>query len=123
MISFKPKKYVERDLLEEAIDYLEKSRVPFVLISEDEADEISKVNSKSMVLREFKQNAEGKFQITVQEKEGYRYTSKLLGNCGLRSVVTDPKTKKTTGIVDYLGKALSTIEILALHYNLSVVKK
>lgn len=122
MISFSPKKYVEKDLIPEAIGYLEKSRIPFIRITEDEADEVSKINSRSMVLREFKQNTEGKFQITVQEKEGYRYTAKLLENCGLKSITTDQKTRKTTGIIDYLGKALSTIEILALHYNLSIVE-
>lgn len=121
MITFKPKKYKEKDLIPEAINHLEKVRIPFTEISKDEANEISKVNSKSMVLWEFKQDSEGKFMITVQEKEGYRYTAKLLGNCGMKQIETDSKTRKTTAKIDYLGKALGVLEVLGLHYNLSII--
>lgn len=121
MITFKPKKYKEKDLISEAINHLEKVRIPFTEISKDEANEISKVNSKSMVLWEFKQDSEGKFMITVQEKEGYRYTAKLLGNCGMKQIETDSKTRKTTAKIDYLGKALGVLEVLGLHYNLSII--
>ena len=59
--------------------------------------------------------------ITVQEKEGYRYTAKLLGNCGMKQIETDSKTRKTTAKIDYLGKALGVLEVLGLHYNLSII--
>lgn len=121
MITFKPKKYKEKDLIPEAIDHLEKSRIPYNEISKKDANEISKINSKSMVLWEFKQDSDGKFKLTVQEKEGYRYTSKLLSNCGMKQIETDDKTRKTTAKIDYLGKALGVLEILGLHYNLSIV--
>jgi hypothetical protein len=121
MITFKPKKYKERDLIPEAIHFLESSGRPFSEISKKEADDVSKINSRSMVLCEFMQTSDGKFKIVVQEKEGYRYTAKLLGNCGLKVLESDPKTRKTTAQIDYLGKALGAIEILSLHYNLSIV--
>ena len=121
MITFKPKKYKEKDLIPDAINHLERVRIPFTEISKKDADEVSKINSKSMVLWEFLQDNEGRFKITVQEKEGYRYTAKLLGNCGMKEITTDNKTRKTTAKIDYLGKALGVLEVLALHYNLSIV--
>ncbi len=121
MIQFKPKKFKEKDLIDEVIDYLEKVGCPFTQIKEKEADEISKINSKSMVLRELKLEKDGKFYIAVQDKDCYRYTSKLLGNCGMKGITQDPKTRITRAYIDYLGKALSTVEVLSLHYNLSIV--
>ena len=121
MITFKPKKYKEKNLIPEAMEHLSKMRIPFSEITKKEADEISKINSKSMVLCEFIQDEEGKFKITVQEKEGYRYTAKLLKNCGMKNITQDEKTRKTTATIDYLGKALGVIEVLSLHYNLSII--
>ena len=77
MITFRPKVYVQKDLVPEAIDYLTKKGIRPNIISAEEADEASKVNSRAMVITKFFQNTQGRFEIEVQDKEGYRYTRKL----------------------------------------------
>ena len=80
MINFKPKHQKEENLVPEALRYLKECGQKPVTISEDEADKVSRVNSKAMVLREFKKNSDGNFQISVQDKELYKYTQKLVGD-------------------------------------------
>ena len=52
MIKFRSK-FLESDAVDEAINHLEEKNVDFNLISKKDADKVSKVNSKSMVLMSF----------------------------------------------------------------------
>lgn len=122
MITFRPKVYVQKDLIPEAIEYLTSKGVRPNLITAEEADEVSKVNSRSMVLTKFIQNERGKFEIEVQEKEGYRYTQKLFEEIYKMKILNvDKKNRKLCAENDYLGKALDAILILGRKYNLSIV--
>ena len=55
MIKFRSK-FLESDAVDEAINHLEEKNVDFNLISKKDADKVSKVNSKSMVLMSFIKN-------------------------------------------------------------------
>lgn len=124
MIKFRSKS-LEVDLIDEAIKYLEKEHVSFDIIKPDQADKASKVNSKSMVLMSFLKTEKGSYQITVKDKEFYPYTQKLIGGLdyfNMRITDTDKKKRTVTGETDHLGVALDIIEILAVKYDLSIVK-
>lgn len=123
MITFRPKSFIDKDLREEAIAYLEKKNVNYTLITAEEADPVSRVNSRAMVLLDFRQTNKGTYSITVQEKNGYKYTQKLLGEkCGMKITEIIPRERKTTAEASHIGQALDAIEILGLHYNLSIVE-
>jgi len=120
MIKFRTK--VE-DLISKAIDHLKKTKTPYTVITPEKADEVSRVNSKAMVLVSFQRNEYGRYQIQVMDKELYRYTQKLLKEtCGMRILDVDKKTRIVTAETDHEGVALDIIEILGLKYNLSVVQ-
>lgn len=122
MISFRQKKCVVQDLMPEAIDYLTQEKIPFTKIKATEADAVSKVNSKAMVLVSFVQNEYGKYQIQVQDKELYRYTQKLLKDIFRMNILDiDKKTRVITAECDQKGIALDIIDILGRKYNLSIV--
>ena len=124
MIKFRSKS-LEVDLIDEAIKHLEKEHVSFKIIEPDQADKASKVNSKSMVLMSFLKTEKGSYQITVKDKEFYPYTQKLIGGLdylNMRITDTDKKKRTVTGETDHLGVALDIIEILAVKYDLSIVK-
>lgn len=122
MIEFRQRKNARKDLIPDAIKYLKQAGVKFTTITPDKADEASKVNSKAMVLMSFAKNESGYYEIQVKDKEFYRYTKKLLGDvCGMRILDEDAKTRTVTAEDDHEGKALSVIELLGLHYNLSIV--
>lgn len=123
MITFKEKKSLVVDMMPEAVTYLKNEKILFNSITPEQADEASKVNSKAMVLMSFVKNDSGYFEITVKDKEFYRYTQKLLKET-FRARVTDlNKDERTvTAEVDHFGHALDIIEILALKYNLSIVQ-
>lgn len=122
MIEFRKRKNAEQDLMPDAIKYLKNANVPFTQIPPKKADEASKVNSKSMVLVSFCKNESGYYEIQVKDKEFYRYTQKLLGDhCRMRITEVNPDERTVTAEDDHLGKVLNVIELLALHYNLSVV--
>lgn len=124
MITFRPKKSKEVNLIEDAKDYLDKEGVSYNSITPREAEPISRVNSKAMVLMEFIQNENGYYQITVKDKEFYSYTQKLLGDlCSMRITNTDKKERTVTAETDYLGIALDVISVLGTKYNLSIVDK
>lgn len=124
MITFKPRVTIEKDLVPDAIADLKKHNITYNLISKEEADYVSQVNSRAMVLNEFKQTKNGTFMITVQEKNGYKYTQKLLGEkCGMKIVEIIPRERKTIAEASHIGQALDAIEILGLHYNLSIVDR
>lgn len=122
MINFKPKHQKEENLVPEALRYLKECGQKPVTISEDEADKVSRVNSKAMVLREFKKNSDGNFQISVQDKELYKYTQKLVGDIfKMKILKIDKKNRIITAETESKGIALDIIEILGLKYNLSIV--
>lgn len=123
MVTFKEKKSLVVDMMPEAITYLRDEKVMFNIITPDQADTASKVNSKAMVLMSFVKNDRGYYEITVKDKEFYRYTQKLLKET-FRARITnlDEKERTVTAEVDHLGHAKDIIEILALKYNLSIVQ-
>jgi len=122
MINFKPKHQKEEDLMPEALRYLKECGQKPVTIGVEDADKVSRVNSKAMVLREFKKNSDGNFQISVQDKELYKYTQKLVGDIfRMRILKIDKKNRIITAETESKGIALDIIEILGLKYNLSIV--
>ena len=122
MITFRPKKYIQKDLTQEVIEYLTKRAIRPNIISAEEADEVSKVNSRAMVITKFIQNTSGKYEIEVQDKEGYRYTQKLFEDIYRMKILSvDKANRKLCAETDYLGKTLDMISILGRKYNLSIV--
>ena len=122
MIPFRPKKFVMKNLVPEVIKYLEKQGIGYNLIPASEADYASKVNSRSMVITRFIQNERGKYEIEVQDKEGYRYTEKLFKDIYKMNILqVDKKNRKLCAENDYLGRTLEMISILGRKYNLSIV--
>lgn len=122
MIEFRKKKSVIQDLIPEAMDNLRKIGVPFNSIKLDQADSVSRVNSKAMVLRSFIKNDNGYYEMKVQDKELYNYTQKLIREkFQMRITDIDKKDRIITAECDHLGIALDIIEILGRKYNLSIV--
>ncbi|MBR2247816.1 MAG: hypothetical protein IJ880_12500 [Bacilli bacterium] len=125
MITFK-KKTLSQDLMPKAIEQLKKEGVSFNLISPEQADAASKVNSKAMVLMSFIKNDKGFYQIIVKDKEFYTYTRKFLGDpeyCRMRITDTNKKERTVTAETDHLGIALDVLEVLGIKYNLSIVEE
>ena len=125
MITFK-KKTLSQDLMPKAIEQLKKEGVSFNLISPEQADAASKVNSKAMVLMSFIKNDKGFYQIIVKDKDFYTYTRKFLGDpeyCRMRITDTNKKERTVTAETDHLGIALDVIEVLGIKYNLSIVEE
>ena len=123
MIEFRKKKTLVKDLIPEAIDRLRKEGIPFNIITPEEANKVSKVNSKAMVLVSFIRTEFGYFQIKLQDKELYNYTQKLVKDYfRMRITDIDKQNRIITAECDYLGIALDIIEILGQKYNLSIVE-
>lgn len=121
MIEFRKKSLIQ-DLMSEAVEYLKKEKVRFNTITEDQADQVSRVNSKAMVLRSFIRNENGMYQISVQDKELYKYTQKLIRDIfQMRIIDIDTKNRIITAERPEKGIVLDIIEILGIKYNLSVV--
>jgi hypothetical protein len=122
MINFRKKKYLIQNLMPDAIEYLKKQGLRPNIITPEQADSVSRVNSKAMVLVSFIKNESGYYQIQVQDKELYNYTRKLIKDI-FRMRITDinKETRVITAETDHLGIAFDIIEILATKYNLSVV--
>jgi hypothetical protein len=122
MINFRKKKYLIQNLMPDAIEYLKKQGLRPNIITPEQADSVSRVNSKAMVLVSFIKNESGYYQIQVQDKELYNYTQKLIKDI-FRMRITDinKETRVITAEIDHLGIAFDIIEILATKYNLSVV--
>lgn len=122
MINFRKKKYLIQNLMPNAIEYLKKQGLRPSIITPEQADSVSRVNSKAMVLVSFIKNESGYYQIQVQDKELYNYTQKLIKDI-FRMRITDinKETRVITAETDHLGIAFDIIEILATKYNLSVV--
>lgn len=122
MINFRKKKYLIQNLMPDVIEYLKKQGLRPKIITPEQADSVSRVNSKAMVLVSFIKNESGYYQIQVQDKELYNYTQKLIKDI-FRMRITDinKETRVITAETDHLGIAFDIIEILATKYNLSVV--
>lgn len=123
MISFRAKKCIVQDLMPEAIEYLNNTEGKnFNIITPDKADEVSRKNSKAMVLVSFVKNENGFYQIQVQDKELYNYTQKLLRDyCRMRITNIDKDNRIVTAECDHKGIALNIIDILRVKYDFSVV--
>ena len=123
MISFRKKKAPIVDLMPEAIEYLRNTEgKDFNIITPDKADEVSRVNSKAMVLVSFVKNEYGYYQIQVQDKELYNYTQKLLRDIfRLRITNINKDTRVVTAEGDHKGVLLRVIDILRDKYTFSVV--
>lgn len=123
MIEFRKKKSLLQDLMPEAMDHLKKEGIPFNVITPEKADEVSRINSKAMVLVSFVKNENGYYQIQVQDKELYNYTQKLIKDIfRMRITDIDRKTRVITAECDHLGIALDIIDILGCKYTLSIVR-
>lgn len=122
MINFRKKKCLIQDLMPDALNYLKEQGLRPNIISPDQADSVSKVNSRAMVLVSFIKNESGYYQIQVKDKELYNYTQKLIRDIfRMRITNIDKDERMITAETDHLGMALDIIEILAVKYNLSVV--
>ncbi len=123
MINFKPKHQNIENLMPEAIEHLEDCGQRPNLIKLQDADKVSRVNSRAMVLREFIKNSDGNFQISLQDKELYNYTQKLVKDIFKMKIKDiDKQNRIITAEVESKGIVLDIIEILGLKYNLSIVK-
>lgn len=108
----------------DAIEYLRKQGIKPNIISPEESDSVSRVNSKAMVLVSFIKNESGYYQIQVQDKELYNYTQKLIKDLfQMRITDIDKSRRIITAETDHLGVALDIIEVLGVKYNLSVVSE
>ena len=123
MISFRKKQSLVQDLMPEAIEYLNKTEgKSFNIIPPEKANEVSRVNSKAMVLVSFVRNEYGYYQIQVQDKELYNYTQKLIKDIfRMRITDIDRENRIVTAECDHKGVALQIIDVLREKYNLSVV--
>ena len=106
-----------------ALEHLSQKGIRSNIITRDQADEVSKVNSRAMVIISFIKNENGYYQIQVQDKSLYNYTQKLLKDIfKMRITNIDRDNRIITAETDYLGVALDIIEILGIKYNLSIVQ-
>ena len=122
MVNFRKKKYLIQNLMPDALEYLKKQGIRPNIISPEQADSVSKVNSKAMVLVSFIRNEAGYYEIKLQDKELYSYTQKLVRDIFMMRITDiNKKTRTITAETDHLGRALDGLEILGLKYNLSIV--
>lgn len=123
MIEFRNKS-VEKDLMPEVIKYLKESKLPYNVIAPEDADRVSSVNSKAIVLVSCKKSERGYYRVQVQDKELYRWTQKFISeSCGLRIVDINKKDRVITAECDHFGRLEDFIYLLSNRYNLSVVDK
>lgn len=122
MITFRSKQLIQ-DLMPKALEHLSQKGIRPNIITRDQADEVSKVNSRAMVIISFIKDENGYYQIQVQDKSLYNYTQKLLKDIfKMRITNIDRDNRIITAETDYLGVALDIIEILGIKYNLSIVQ-
>ena len=122
MIRFRERRYEEVDIVPEVLSHLKEDGQNPQTIREEDADRVSQVNSKSLVLYKAFLNLDNKYEIQVMDKELYRFTVKLLEE-KLGLIITNiDEDKRTISAVDkYKGKVLNAIDILGRRYNLSIV--
>ncbi len=123
MITFRYKKQKPINLIQDALNYLEKRDVPFTVIKEKDADIFSQKSSKSIVLRQFIQNEIGLYQIKIQDKKLYSWTEKMISDIFRMDITEiDEEARIITAVSEHEGHVLDVIEVLGLKYNLSIVK-
>lgn len=124
MITFR-KKSAEEDLVPEAIKVLKDAKADYKVIPSSDADKVSKINSKALVLVSFIKTERGTFQMKFQSKEIYRYVQDTLlrDTFAMNIVEVDKKARIITAETEHKGIAMDIIEILGLnpHFNLSIV--
>lgn len=124
MITFR-KKSAEEDLVPEAIKVLKDAKADYKVIPSSDADKVSKINSKALVLVSFIKTERGTFQTKFQSKEIYRYVQDTLlrDTFAMNIVEVDKKDRIITAETEHKGIAMDIIEILGLnpHFNLSIV--
>lgn len=109
-------------MMPKAMEYLEGENIPFNRIKKEDADRVSSVNSKAMVLVSFIKNERGNYEIQVQDKKLYSYTVKLLKEIFRMNIKeVDEKNRTITAECNYEGIILDIIDILGRKYNLSLV--
>lgn len=126
MIEFRSgiQKGKEVDLIPKIIEKLKERNAPFDIIPSKKANEVSKKNSKALVLMSFIKTAEGNYSIQLKDKELYRYTQKLLSDIFRLNITNiDKSTRTVTAEGKHLGIMNDIIEVIALNpnYNLSIV--
>lgn len=122
MISFRQKQLV-KDMMPVALDHLAEEGIFPPVISQDQADAVSRVNSKSLVLESFIQNESGFYQIKIRDGKFYSWTRKMLETkFRMRILDANEKERTLTAETNHLGVALEIISALGFKYNLSVVQ-
>lgn len=122
MIRFRERRYEEVDIVPEVLSHLKEDGQTPQTIREEDADRVSQVNSKSLVLYKAFLNLDNKYEIQVMDKELYRFTFKLLEEkLGLIITNVDEDKRIISAVDKYKGKILNAIDILGRRYNLSIV--
>lgn len=122
MIRFRERRYEEVDIVPEVLSHLKEDGQNPQTIREEDADRVSQVNSKSLVLYKAFLNLDNKYEIQVMDKELYRFTVKLLEEkLGLIITNIDEDKRIVSAVDKYKGKVLNAIDILGRRYNLSIV--
>ena len=122
MIRFRERRYEEVDIVPEVLSHLKEDGQNPQTIREEDADRVSQVNSKSLVLYKAFLNLDNKYEIQVMDKELYRFTVKLLEEkLGLIITNIDEDKRIISAVDKYKGKVLNAIDILGRRYNLSIV--
>lgn len=122
MIRFRERRYEEVDIVPEVLSHLKEDGQNPQTIREEDADRVSQVNSKSLVLYKAFLNLDNKYEIQVMDKELYRFTVKLLEEkLGLIITSIDEDKRIISAVDKYKGKILNAIDILGRRYNLSIV--
>lgn len=122
MIGFREKRYEEVDIMPDVLTHLKEDGQTPNIIKESDADRVSQVNSKSLVLYKAVINKSNRYEIQVMDKELYRFTSKLLSEkLGLIITNVDEERRLVTAEDKYKGKLLNAVDILGRRYTLSCV--
>ena len=115
-------RFEEVDIVPEVLSHLKEDGQNPQTIREEDADRVSQVNSKSLVLYKAFLNLDNKYEIQVMDKELYRFTVKLLEEkLGLIITNIDEDKRIISAVDKYKGKVLNAIDILGRRYNLSIV--
>lgn len=122
MIKFRERRKEEEDIMQDVITHLKEDGQNPNIIKEDDADRVSKLNSKSLVLYRAFLNLDNMYEIQIMDKELYRFTRKLLEDkLGLILERVDEEKRLFCAVDKYKGKILNAVDILGRRYNLSVV--
>lgn len=122
MIKFRERRYEEVDITPDVLTHLKEDGQTPKIIKEEDADRVSKINSKSLVLYKAFLNLDNMYEIQVMDKELYRFTGKLLEEkLGLILERVDEEKRLFCAVDKYKGKILNAVDILGRRYNLSIV--